>query len=147
MQWIQPQQTFRKRITVQSITSGDGQQLKAVCVVILVRGVVSGSFISSSPPQALWSDSCRFARQPTDSGKATDHSEGASVRITYLYAESWSTAIWNRVVSTYVTSALTCASVVSSNVTVDLQKQLESFSIICQRRKIKVHWCDSRYNF
>lgn len=89
MQWIQPQQTSRKRIKVQSITSGDSQQFKAVCgVVILVRGVVSGSFISSSPPQASWSDSCRLARQPTDSGKATDHSEGASVRITYLYTES-----------------------------------------------------------
>lgn len=120
MQWIQPQQTFRKRIKLQSITPGDSQQFKAVCVVILVRGVVSGSFISSSPPQASWSDSCRFARQPTDSGNATDHSEGALVRITYLYAESWSTAI--RVVSKYVTSALTCASVVSSNVTVDIKK-------------------------
>lgn len=43
---------------------------------ILVRGVSSGSFISSSPPQASWSDNCRFAWQPTD------HSEGASVRIT-----------------------------------------------------------------
>lgn len=135
MQWIQPQQTFRKRIKLQSITPGDSQQFKAVCVVILVRGVVSGSFISSSPPQASWSDSCRFARQPTDAGKATDHSEGALVRITYLYAESWSTAI--RVVSKYVTSALTCASVVSSNVTVDIKKkQLESFSIICRRRNM-----------
>lgn len=71
---LKAQQTFRKEFHLNfPHSSGDRQQ----CVWgSLVRGVSSGSFISSSPPQASWSDNCRFAWRPTD------HSEGASVRIT-----------------------------------------------------------------